>query len=70
MPITLLQFLRAKRGRSAQLAKAIGVSVALVSMWAHRSRRVPAERCAQVHAITGVNLSVLRPDLYSTRGRS
>ena len=47
-------------GGVAQLARQIGISQPSVSNWA----RVPAERVISVEAATGVDRTVLRPDLY------
>jgi TorA maturation chaperone TorD len=47
-------------GGVGQLARQIGISQPSVSNWI----RVPAERVISVEAVTGVNRSVLRPDLY------
>ena len=62
--MTLRAFLTQHRGRTTRLARALGVSVALVSMWATKRRRVPAERCAAIHRATGVPLASLRRDLF------
>jgi TorA maturation chaperone TorD len=47
-------------GGVGQLARQIGISQPSVSNWI----RVPAERVISVEAATGVDRSVLRPDLY------
>jgi TorA maturation chaperone TorD len=47
-------------GSVSELARQIGISQPSVSNWA----RVPAERVISVEAVTGVDRSVLRPDLY------
>jgi len=47
-------------GGVGQLARQIGISQPSVSNWS----RVPAERVISVEAATGVDRSVLRPDLY------
>jgi TorA maturation chaperone TorD len=47
-------------GGVGQLARQIGISQPSVSNWT----RVPAERVVSVEAVTGVDRSVLRPDLY------
>jgi TorA maturation chaperone TorD len=54
--------IRAAGGVGA-LARRIGISQPSVSNWA----RIPAERVLAVEAATGVDRSVLRPDLYSER---
>lgn len=48
-------------GGVGELARQIGISQPSVSNWI----RVPAERVVSVEAVTGVDRSVLRPDLYS-----
>jgi TorA maturation chaperone TorD len=55
--------IRAAGGVGA-LARKIGISQPSVSNWA----RIPAERVLAVEAVTGVDRSVLRPDLYNVRG--
>jgi TorA maturation chaperone TorD len=47
-------------GGVGQLARQIGISQPSVSNWS----RIPAERVMSVEAATGVDRSVLRPDLY------
>ena len=54
--------IRAAGGVGA-LARKIGISQPSVSNWG----RIPAERVLAVEAATGVDRSVLRPDLYSER---
>ncbi len=55
----LTEAIRAAGGVS-ELARHLGISQPSVSNWA----RIPAERVISVEAATGVNRSVLRPDLY------
>jgi TorA maturation chaperone TorD len=50
-------------GGVGALARKIGISQPSVSNWS----RIPAERVLAVEAATGVDRSVLRPDLYSER---
>ncbi len=50
-------------GGVGALARKIGISQPSVSNWA----RIPAERVLAVEAATGLDRSVLRPDLYSPR---
>ena len=50
-------------GGVGALARKIGISQPSISNWG----RVPAERVLAVEAATGVDRSVLRPDLYSER---
>jgi TorA maturation chaperone TorD/DNA-binding transcriptional regulator YdaS (Cro superfamily) len=47
-------------GGVASLARAIGIAQPLVSAWS----RIPAERVLAVEALTRVQRSILRPDLY------
>src|ERR1700730_13411321 len=47
-------------GGVGALARKIGISQPSVSNWA----RIPAERVLSVEAATGVNRTILRPDLY------
>ena len=49
-------------GGVASLARAIGIAQPSVSAWA----RIPAERVLAVEALTRVQRSVLRPDLYGS----
>ncbi len=60
----LSEAIRAAGGVS-ELARQIGISQPSVSNWI----RVPAERVVSVEAVTGVDRSVLRPDLYSENER-
>ncbi len=55
----LSEAIRAAGGVS-ELARQIGISQPSVSNWV----RVPAERVISIEAATGVNRSILRPDLY------
>jgi TorA maturation chaperone TorD len=50
-------------GGVGALARKIGISQPSVSNWA----RIPAERVLAVEAATGIDRSVLRPDLYNER---
>ncbi|HET7804017.1 MAG TPA: molecular chaperone TorD family protein [Pseudolabrys sp.] len=58
----LSEAIRAAGGVS-ELARQIGISQPSVSNWI----RVPAERVISVESATGVDRTVLRPDLYSGR---
>jgi TorA maturation chaperone TorD len=53
-------------GGVASLARRIGISQPSVSNWS----RVPAERVLAVEAATGVDRSVLRPDLFTADGKT
>lgn len=48
-------------GSVSELARQIGISQPSVSNWA----RVPAERVLAVEAATGIDRTILRPDLYA-----
>lgn len=56
----LLQAIRAAGGVT-ELARRIGISQPSVSNWS----RVPASRVIAVETVTGVDRSILRPDLYA-----
>jgi DNA-binding transcriptional regulator YdaS (Cro superfamily) len=47
-------------GTGKELARRLGVSPALVSLWP----RIPAERVVDVEQATGVPRHLLRPDLH------
>lgn len=51
-------------GGVASLARAIGIAQPSVSAWS----RIPAERVLAVEALTRVQRSILRPDLYGPAG--
>src|SRR5262247_2041501 len=53
----------AAAGGVGALARKIGISQPSVSNWS----RIPAERVLTVEAVTGLDRSVLRPDLYNER---
>lgn len=55
-----LQVAIAAAGSKARLAVALGVKPQSVQKWS----RVPADRLLAVEAVTGIDRSVLRPDLY------
>lgn len=50
-------------GGVSELARKIGISQPSISNWV----RVPAERVISVEAITGIDRTVLRPDLYGAK---
>ena len=56
----LTTYLKAKRGRLTELAKAIHVTPGAITQW----EKVPAERVVQIEHATGVPRQELRPDLY------
>jgi TorA maturation chaperone TorD len=61
----LLEAIRAAGG-VGQLARQIGISQPSVSNWT----KVPAERVISVEAATGVDRTVLRPDLYGGKNEA
>lgn len=67
--ITLLTWLRASRGRATAIAESLGVSLSLVSMWAHGTRRVSADRCMALERLSrgAVRAEWIRPDLSFKR---
>lgn len=67
--MTLADYLFAQRGRSADLARYLGVPPSLISQWARNRRRVPAGRCLPIewHTKGRVKASTLRPDLSFKR---
>ena len=64
MTLTLRRYLKEERGRTTLLAKALGMSIAIVSYWANGQRRIPAEMCGRISKITGVEMRALRRDLF------
>jgi DNA-binding transcriptional regulator YdaS (Cro superfamily) len=52
-----------KRINQAQLAKHFELSRSAVSQWFSKENGVPAERCPEIEAITGVKCEELRPDI-------
>jgi hypothetical protein len=50
-------------GDKRKIAKACGVSAPAVTQW----RKVPAEYCSIVSRITGLDLQILRPDIFADR---
>lgn len=53
-------------GGVGPLARRLGISQPSVSGWT----RIPADRVAAVEAATGIERSILRPDLYSSAART
>lgn len=53
------------RGGGMQLARAVGVSQVLISLWKTGARQVPAEHCPSIEKATGgaVRCEDLRPDV-------
>lgn len=52
-----------ERGDKVKIAKECGVTPGAVTQW----HKVPAEYCAIVSRITGLDLQVLRPDIFTDR---
>lgn len=50
-------------GSQSELARRIGVRQGYVWKWL-RSKKVPAERCADIELATGVTRYQLRPDVF------
>lgn len=68
---TLTVWLRV-HGRGVLLARLLGVSESMVSMWASGKRIPTAERCLEIERATigAVQADTLRPDLNWTRVKS
>lgn len=49
-----------RRGATAELARALGISHAAIRQW----QDVPAARVVEVERLTGIPREALRPDLY------
>lgn len=58
-----------KTRTSTEFAKAVGVSLSLVSLWRRGLRPVPLARCLQIESLTGgvVRAEHLRPDVKWAR---
>ncbi len=67
--VTLRAWLREQRGRLTWLASRLHVTTSLVSMYANRQRRVPAERCMSIQHLTAetVQARTLRPDIFGSK---
>lgn len=50
-------------GGQKKLADFLGVKPPTVNQWVNGVRRVPAERCPDIEAATGVRCEELRPDV-------
>jgi DNA-binding transcriptional regulator YdaS (Cro superfamily) len=63
--MNLNQYFSKNLRRGTWLARAIGVSPVVVSLWNTGARQVPAERCPDIEAATGglVRCEDLRPDV-------
>lgn len=64
--MTLEEYVAESRGNASGLAKAIGVSPVLISLWATGKRQVPAKRCTQIEKATNGQVARLdlRPDIF------
>lgn len=51
-------------GGKAALARNLGVSRQAVQQWARR-KKLPAEKCRQAEALTGIPRAEFRPDIYA-----
>lgn len=70
MKQTLLEYIRAQRGRGSKLAMVLGVSLPTLSMWAHGKRRCPVQRCLEIERRTQgrIRAEWIRPDVSFKRG--
>lgn len=50
-------------GHYGDLARDLGISPLTTAAWRHRGR-IPVNRVIAVEAVTGVNRSCIRPDIY------
>ena len=51
----------------AELARRLGMAQVAVAQW---KAKIPAERVLQIEKVTGIDRSILRPDLFSEEGHS
>jgi len=56
-----IDLIRAKRGASARIAKALRITRGAVSQW----DKVPAEFLVEIEAATSIPREQLRPDLFA-----
>jgi len=63
--MTLFEYVNARRGRAAALARRLGVQPCSVSNWARSGRRIPLEYCFAIERLShgAVKASELRPDV-------
>lgn len=59
----LKEWLAAERGRGARLSIRLGITQGALSQWS----QVPADRVADVEALTGIPRTELRPDVFRDR---
>ena len=50
-------------GGQAALARKLGVAPPTINQWVNGTRPIPAERCPEIEAATGVRCEDLRPDV-------
>jgi len=55
-----MQLVRATRGASAKIARALGITRGAVAQW----ERIPAEHIIASEEASGIDRRLLRPDLY------
>ncbi len=62
--MNLTNYVKAERGRGAEVANAIGVHPVMVSQWISDAKPVPPERCPAIERATkgAVTVEELRPD--------
>lgn len=60
--LTLLERIKPHRGLITAIARETDVTHGAVSQWLRT--RVPAERVLVVERVTGIDRSIIRPDLY------
>lgn len=51
----------------AELSRRLGITRGAVAQW---KAKIPAERVLQIEKVTGIDRSILRPDLFSEEGHS
>lgn len=63
--MTLLEFVKKKRGRINEIAQKINIKPIAISRWALGRRQVPADRCPDIEQATGgaVTCEEMRPDI-------
>ncbi|MCW5720844.1 MAG: helix-turn-helix domain-containing protein [Devosia sp.] len=59
---TLLTWLDTERGRRLRLARELGIGPSAISQW----HQVPTDRVAEVERLTGIDRSILRPDIFAS----
>ena len=56
----LITWVREKRGRLSELARALDITPAAITQW----KQVPAERMRAISDFTGIPMMELRPDIF------